>query len=230
MKEKIYLVSIGIRHRRYFRMSEIAGSIVDYIVQSPSSPFGKDFFQSSDTLLNGFESKGRILIGADNGSSIVVDTDSFILNLETDDLDKMLGRIKTDFLPFIKKIFREFKINNINRTGIVFEFKDFDVEKINDISKKITSDSFYKSDIFQLRLSEKDVDIMSLVKKEIYDYANQIISISKNEEGKVLGKFDYQFYYSPEINSIEDIDFNKLIDTASERLKSKFLNWLKYEK
>lgn len=226
MKEKISRISIGIRHQRSFRLPEIAGSIVDYIISS--SPFGKDFFQASDTILNGFESRGRILIGADDGaSSMVIDTDSIILNLKSENFDVDLARIKSELVPFIKKIFTKFSIENINRVGLVFEFQKLSSDQVNEITKTITTDTFSHSDIFQLRFSQKDADIMSMVKKDILDYANNIIAVSKNTENEVFAKFDYQFYYSPEISKIDDVDFDQFIDAASDRLAKKFFNWMK---
>lgn len=226
MKESINRITLGIRHRRSFRVPEVAGAIVDYIIYDSSSPFEANFFQATDTLLDNFENKGRILIGKDSKSSIVVDTDNLVFNLASDNFDDSISKIKTQFIPFFKKIFKEFKLENINRVGMVFEFKFSDGEKINQFVKTLTQDSFSNTDRFDLRFSQKETDTMSVVKRDLVDYKNNIVVLSKTADGVVL-KFDYQFHYSPEIGSINDLDFDKFVEAATERLESKIFKWLK---
>ena len=205
-------------------MAEIAGTVMDNIVYDKSSPFESRFFQATDILLDNFENKGRILIGKDQKSSVVVDIDNVVINLASDNFDEAVTKIKSEIIPFFKKIFKDFKIENTNRVGMVFEFKFPNTEQINEIVNVMTKSTFTKAEYFDLRFSQKDTDQLSSIKKELLDYANSIILISKIKDD-IIVKFDYQFYYSPEINSINDVDFDKFIETATSALEKKLFKW-----
>jgi succinate dehydrogenase flavin-adding protein (antitoxin of CptAB toxin-antitoxin module) len=207
-------------------MPEISGSIIDYIIHNQNSPFINGFWKLSDALLDNFENKGRILI-AENTSSISVDIDGLILNFVSTDFDKDIKRIKEEIIPFFKQIFKEFDIENINRIGMVFEFENKDQNAIEKMVSTLTNSRFSKADRFDLVFSQKDQDMRSLVNQKIFDYANNIIRIRKLKDN-IVATFDFQFYYDPEVNSIEDIEFDEFIKIAIEHLDKDF--WLWYQK
>lgn len=225
MEEKISKVVLGIRYKRTFRIPEISGSIIDYVINDSSSPFKGDFFQTTDALIDNFENKGRVL-QSKKGSSIVIDIDNFILNFKIGDFKSDLGRIKSKIIPFIKKIFNKFEIKDISRVGFVFEFTDKDKDIPDRIIKNITNNNCSNIDKFVLRFSEKDTYAPSFLKKNLLDYVNKIFIMTQTEKGFNV-KFDYQFYYLPVISFIDDINFNDFIDLTLEKFKA--LNWYKQD-
>lgn len=225
MKDKISTISLGIRYRRSFRIPEIAGSVIDFVVNS-QSPFKSKFFTRTDSLIDNLENKGRVLLAEDDKTTFSIDVDNIILNLATDDFENEIKRLKEEIVPFIKKIFKEFEIRNVERIGIVFQFTEENGGVIEQFVKKITGGTFSEVDRFGMRFTKRDKDLTALVKRDLLDFVNYIVSVSRNDKETSV-KFDYQFYYSPEIANIEDVDFNNFIDIAQEKLDSKFLNWYK---
>jgi len=225
---KLYKISVGIRHRRLFRMPEIAGSIIDNVVRDDSSPFSKIFTRTDAILDERRENKGRIIRDNEGLNSLVVDIDSVIINLSTDDIDVTLEKIKNSYLPYIvKNIHKKYDIDNINRIGVVYEYEI--KGDPNFLVQKITNSSIDGVQNFEAQFSSKDKDVRSLVMKDLLDYKNYIIGIAVDEEN-FLAKFDYQFYFLPEIKSISDIDFEGFFKESKEKLEAKFHSWIQNEK
>lgn len=228
MIDNISLISVGLRHRRQFGIAERAGEIIDHIAHDDRSPFGKDFFIKTDALLDQRnENKGRIIYDKTEKNSIVVDIDSLILSLATSNIDQTLERINDEFIPYLESIASKYDIENFNRIGLVFEFTGKEVDFLDKLLHKITNGTFATSNDLAITFASRAGNIESLVMNNLLDYKNYLISIRKNkkEEGYHL-KFDYQFYFKPEIRKTNDIDFKGFIKEARLALSDKFLKWI----
>jgi hypothetical protein len=226
MEKPLVGIALGIRHRRSFHIPEIVGAIIDDITSDEGSPFHKDLFYRTDPLTDGLETKGRLLIGNDDSSSLAIDIDSVVYDTKTDNLQTTVSQLKDTYIPYLmKNVFGKYKIENINRLGIVFTFLEKDTSKVDTLIGEFTNDTFVKPEHLELRFSEKDVAMASLVKKDILDYTNAIVTLQKRDNG-VLSKFDYQFYYAPEIQSVNDVDFTAFLNAAQAEIKSRFFKWI----
>jgi hypothetical protein len=224
----LYKISVGIRHRRSFRVPEIAGSIIDSIIRDDASPFFKIYTRTDAILDERRENKGRILRDDNNLNSLSIDIDSVILNIATEDLEQTIKKVNDVFLPYVlKNVYKKFDIDNINRIGVVFEYNI--VGNPNFLIQKLTGNIIENVQIFESQFSSKEKDLKSLVMKDLLDYKNYIIAIAVDEEN-FLSKFDYQFYFLPEIKSVFDIDFEGFFKESTEKLEEKFLKWIKNEK
>lgn len=228
MELNIKKISFGIRHRRTFRIPEIAGGIIDHIVHDDGSPFNLDYYEKTNAILdNAGENKGRILVDKGGENSLVVDVDSVILNLAAEDIDSTLKEIKERYLPYItKNIHKEFNIKNFNRIGVVYEYEI--TGEPNYLISKLTNNTFSNAQTGLFRFSSKETDQKSQVMQKLLDYKNYLVAIGFDED-TLQAKFDYQFYFQPEIGSVGDIDFSGFIDESKSKLESKFLPWLNYE-
>lgn len=219
MKNNVKKISIGIRYRRSFRIPELAGEITDFIL-GDESPFGSNFF----TEVGAMDKSGKILL-SENGSSLSIDLDSLILNLIVDDdIKTTILKINNNYYPYLVKLLKKFRIENFNRLGMVFEHQLDNGAVINKIVKTITKEEIDAPDNLQLRFSKKIPKIEALVKKEIIDYGNIICTYNKNLDGLNI-KLDYQIYFSPEIASISDVEFEKIFLSSQKYLEDKFYKW-----
>jgi hypothetical protein len=132
MKEMVVEVALGVRHRRSFHVPEIVGSVVDHIINDNASPFHKTIYNRTDALMDGFENRGRVLISRDEASTLAIDIDSVVFDTKCDNLAKTIDEIKETHIPYLaKNVFARFKIENINRLGIVFTFLEKDTSRLD---------------------------------------------------------------------------------------------------
>lgn len=228
IKLKIKKIAIGLRHQRTFGIPELTGSMTDYILHDKKSPFGSDFFDRTDSILEFGENKGRILFKAESDNSLLVDIDNVILTVATDDIESTLKDMKDKYIPYITKyIHKKIEIENFNRLGIVYEY---DITgKADHLISRLTNGTFTNAQTGIFKFSSKQADEKSMVMRKLLDYKNYLIAVAFNEEA-LQAKFDYQFHFQPEIKSAEDIDFNRFIDESKNKLETKFLKWLDNEK
>jgi|GEM_PF-2760596 len=228
MEIKIKKISLGLRHRRMFRIPEIAGGVIDKVIHDSQSPFNKENYERTDALLdNRGENKGRVLVDASGDNSLAIDIDSVIFNTTTDDIDATLKELTDTYIPYItKNIHKDFTIENFNRIGIVYEFSV--TGDPAELLSRITNGNFTSAQNGLFKFASKEVDSRSRVMKDLLDYKNYLIAIGFDED-TFLAKFDYQFYFDPEIKSTGDIEFKAFLDESKQKLDSKFLNWLKVD-
>lgn len=220
MQDKIKKVIIGIRYRRSFRVPDIAGEIVDYVLHDESSPFDSQFF----TEIGDMNNKGRVLLNQ-NGNMLSVDFDSIVLTLIIDNkFDDILKLIKEKYYPYMVNIVEHFGIKNFNRIGIIFDHQLEGSSSVNEIIKSLTDQKITVPDNLELRFSKKLATTEAIWKKDIIDYHNIIATYHKNSEGLNI-KLDYQTYFSPEISSINDLEFLKFIESAEDYRIKNFYNW-----
>src|SRR4051794_36404288 len=162
MEKDISVISLGIRHRRSFRIPEIAGQIIDDIAHDESSPFNKLIFNQTDTIIDGLENKGRILASDDGITSLVIDIDSVVLTLKCADIGTTTQELEKKYIPYLAKhIFTQFHIEYINRLGIIYDFQTNSRNIGNAIISNATAGIFSSPEQMQLRFSEKALDVKS---------------------------------------------------------------------
>lgn len=220
MHKNIKKITLGIRYHRTFRVSSIVGEIVDYVLNDDTSPFGSQFFSEIADMNN----NGKVLLNKD-GNLLSVDLDSIVLTLVVkEDFKIFLKSIRDTYWPYIAKVLKESEIKNYNRLGIIFDH-DFDkLNSLGEVVKNLTQSKINSPDNLELRFSKKISDLDALWKKDIIDYHNVIITYLKNTEGLNV-KLDYQTYFSPEIATVSDIEFDKFIDSAEDYLEKNFYLW-----
>lgn len=216
-------ITIGIRHKRIFRIRDNFGKFIDCILHNSDSPFSIKFFPFIDEKLS-----DSVILHNENDEHFHINTDDFILKLKTeDDFKKSVSHIVNNILPFIKKrIFNITKIDDITRVGIVFSLEFFSKDKISDLISYFTNKNIEKINNFDMRFTRKLPIDESLTKKGVNDYIN-IIYTFVNKKDKMLINFDYQRYFSPELKDINDFDLGNFVESAVANLNNTYDKWLK---
>ena len=223
MNKIIKNITIGIRHKRIFKIRDNFGKFIDCILHNSDSPFSNKYFPLIDEKVS-----NSVVLHNENNEYFQINTDDFILSLNIeDDLKKSILHIADDILPFIKKrIFNVTKIDDISRVGIVFSLEFFSEDKINKLISYFTEKNIESVNNFEMRFTKKLLVNESLIKKGVNDYINVVYTLIKKKD-KMLVNFDYQRYFKPELKDINDFDISKFVNLAVENLEDTYNNWLK---
>lgn len=220
MEDKIIKITVGIRFRRSFRVSDISGQIIDYFLRDESSPFKDIAFDKVGDTGN----RGKVLVD-EKGNTLSIDIDSLILSVNTSNLELTLKKFKDVYFPYFEKgVFKTFSIENFNRLGIIFEHQLESDSLINKAIKTLSSDKIEVPDNCEIRFSKKIPNTKSLINKDIIDFLNVIFTYNKNSKGLNI-KLDYQLYFNPEVAKANDLGFNGFIDSAGDFLRQNFYKW-----
>jgi len=221
MEQKITKITMGIRFRRSFRVSDRLGEIIDFFLRDENSPF-KDklkFDKVGDT-----SNKGMVLID-EEGNTLSIDIDSLVLSVKNSNLESTLKKFKDVYFPYFKNgVLKNFEIENFNRLGVIFEHELEDTSLINNAIKTISSNNIEVPDNCELRFSKKIPTSSALTNKGVVDFSNVILTYNKNSKGLNV-KIDYQLYFSPEIAKANDLEFDKFIESSKNFLKDSFYKW-----
>jgi len=228
---KLDAVLIGIRYQRSWSLLDKTGEIIDKILRDKKSPFAQD----SDyfTKVGGNEKEiGRVLINPDTGCSLQININDLIfkhvLNKHIKEVSKK--NLSWFFSTIIKFIIPEiivyYKIKQIMRVGIVYyhyvDVKDISMEFIN----KAFGDNPGEITKFNLDFHKKYIAEIAIAKKGVSDYKNAIYNI-KNKNNKYEISLDYQYYFEPYNDHLEDWNANIFIESSQRYLEDIFYPWLK---
>ncbi|MFC1645176.1 hypothetical protein ACFL08_04070 [Patescibacteria group bacterium] len=216
-------ITIGIRHKRTFKIRDHFGKFIDRILHASDSPFSTTYFPFLDEKT----SNSFTLHNKDN-EYFQINADDFVVSLKsTNNFQKDILHIKDTVLPFIKKrLFNITEISDISRIGIIFSLEITSKNELNKLISFFTNSNIKSTNDFDMRFSQKIPVSESLVKKNINDYINIIYSLVK-DKNKLFINIDYQRYFEPELRDINDFDLNGFIESATATLNNSYNNWLK---
>jgi hypothetical protein len=216
-------ITVGIRHKRIFKIRDNFGKFIDCILHNEDSPFSIKFFPFIDEKVS-----DSVVLHNEDGEHFQINTDDFILRLKTrDDFEKNVAYVVDKVLPFLKKrIFNITKIDGISRVGIVFSLEFLSKDKINKLISFFTEKNIESINNFEMRFTKKLSVGESLSKKGVNDYISVIYTLVKKKD-KMLVNFDYQRYFKPELKDINDFDLGKFVESAVNNLKDTYEKWLK---
>lgn len=107
----------------------------------------------------------------------------------------------------VNRVFKKFKLKNINRFGFVIksELQDNDdlLSQVSEIIKKTNNGSGTNS--LSLRFNVINKKPLKIGKITTQDFDNRIITYDRaNSDSPLFFSVDYQKYYKPELQTIED--------------------------
>lgn len=231
LKNNIIGLTIGIRFNRSFRVPDISGNIIDNILYGDKTPFGTEFFPRIQ------EKSGRekYLFHTDDQGNIDrylrINTDDLIFGFEiNNNFEEKFDWLKNDIIDYFQNIlFKDFKINNIRRIGIVFSHKVPKNEIVGEAISILTNNEIKDADNINISFSKKVPSEEALYHKNINDYKNVIFNLQEFEE-IISAELDYQYYYTPEIEDLRECSADKVLEDAKIFMEKKFYKWLdKYE-
>lgn len=235
---KLNAVIIGIRYQRLWRILDIGGSVVDTILKNKNSPFilDTDYFTKV-----GEEEKGMALMNPNTNCILRINIDDLIYKHVFDNsagkgakksLNWFFNSIKKFLIP---KIILDFKIQQIRRVGIVYNYYIDSKHISKEYISRVTENNSGEITKFNLDFHKKFPAEIALAKKEINDYKNIIYSIKHKETGDDKEKedkkyeisLDYQYYFEPYTDHLEGWNIGKFLDSSQAYLNNKFYPWLK---
>ena len=95
---KIKGITIGIRYQRSFRIPDIAGEMVDDILQNKKSPFGLDLFDGIQET----STREKVLFNKRTNEYLRINTDDLILGIIlSDNFEEKYDWIKKKVIPYL---------------------------------------------------------------------------------------------------------------------------------
>jgi len=227
MDVKLNAVLFGIRYQRRWHVLDIMGEIIDNILRNEKSPFSDKYFTKVGDQL-----KGKELINQDTECSLKINIDDLIFKHILDEEKEILkGKNLNWFFKSIKdyiipKLVISYDFEQILRVGIVYYHyipkEDISMELIDLITGNLNGETTK----FNLDFHKKMAVDEALAKKGINDYRNVIHFIkSKNEEAYEIG-IDYQHYFKPFTDQIEDFKTGDFLNKSKVYLRDIFYPWL----
>ena len=229
-------ITIGIRYNPNFSIRDNFGNITDRILYSKKSFFNEEMFPLA--LVNPRETQ---LSNDETGDSLQINSTNIILTcnlsnpnivppaniqpkLTIDKLNELHKRFEQDIL---RGIVREFKIGRINRIGYINKYR-FNIRRLSvNFIKKTIGHTFSDITNIDLRFSKKYPLPASMVKKDINDYHNVILTISKKADNEdFLIAIDYQHYFDPVLDVPNQLEFSEFLNSSQSYNSSSFTNWL----
>ena len=216
LNNKIVDITIGIRFQRSFRIKDVLGAITDKLVYSESSPLNEYFERQT-------QNNSEMILTNEQGSYLRVNTDDVIFkHVIEKNIDKELIFL-AEYLKYIKKIIKKYNITGINRIGIIYNHKiESDQKKFINAISAITNSQFNDVDDFSLSFSKKLSATSGVIKKGVNDYKNVIYLFRKISKTDLLIGLDYQKYFLPPLDDIEEKDFEDFISNSKQYLENTF--------
>jgi len=202
MKKKGFVFAIRIA--KSFYVEDMLGAIIDEILYSEHSVFDSAMFPEVH------EQQGiKVLFNRKTQNKFTINHSDFIFEYNIDsDFDKEYQFHLKSFVDIIiNRVFKKFRIQNVFRFGFVIksELEEND-SLLSHVSKKI-KESYNGSDTNSLSLrfniiKKRPKKIGKIVTE---DFDNFIITYDKaNSDSPLFFSVDYQKYYRPELQTIED--------------------------
>jgi len=199
---KITGFAFGIRTVRSFSVEDRLGAIVDEILYSSDSEFNEKLFPEVRENHN-----TKILYDPINQNKFTITPQDFVFefNIKNNFENEFQKYLKSYVGILTKKIFKEYKIKNISRFGFIIKSelndKDNFLKEITSVIEKHKG----SDDSLSLRFNVVTKKPLKLPKLVTEDYDNEIVTYDKaNAESPLTLSVDFQKYFKPELNIIED--------------------------
>lgn len=218
LTEKITDITIGIRFQRSFRIKDVLGAITDKLVYFEDSPLNEYFERQTQ---NGSE----MILTNEKGSYLRVNTDDIIFkHVVEKSIDKELEFLK-EYLKYIKSIIKKYNITNVARIGIIYNHTvEEDQKKFTDAISSLTNNQLNDVDDFSISFSKKISATSGVIQKGVNDYQNVIYLFRKVYDKSLAIGLDFQKYFSPPLEEIEDKNFEDFLNTSKQYLENTFYN------
>ena len=194
----------AIRIAKSFYVEDMLGAIIDEILYTENSLFDPVMFPEVH------EQQGvKILFNRKTDNKFTINHSDFIFEYNVvNDFDKEMQLYLKSFINVItNRVFKKFKIQNISRFGFVIKSElqsNYSLLKqVSDIIKNSCDNSDTNS--LSLRFNIIKNKPLKLGKIVTQDFDNKIITYDRaNIDSPLLFSVDYQKYYNPELQTIED--------------------------
>jgi hypothetical protein len=224
LKNNIIMLTIGIRFNRSYRISDISGEIVDFILNNKKTPLWKDLKNKEVGETYGGE---KIIIDRITKEFLRINTDDIIFSIKiNNNFPEKFNWLTNTAMPIFEEIFTQFKITNIKRLGIIFSHKVSNKKPLNEIISSLTDTKIKDSTGITISFQKKGKTNKGVMQDGICDYTNAIYNIQESSD-HVQVDLDYQYYFEPEEEYFEDCKISSFLTGAKKFLENDFYSWLK---
>lgn len=199
---KITGFALGIRTVKSFSIEDKLGAIIDDVLYSEKSEFNEKLFTEVRENHN-----TKLLFDPVGLNKFTITPRDYIFDYNVkSDFNGEFEKFLTSYVDIItKNIFKTYGIRNISRFGFIVKsvLSDKD-ELLNEVSEIIKK---YKGidDSLSLRFNVITKKPLKVAKIITEDYDNEIVTYDKqNNESPLILTVDYQKYFKPELNIIND--------------------------
>lgn len=225
MTQNVTNITIGIKYIRSFRIQNIHGEIIDSIIRAENTPFKSSEYR----IVFDTNNEGKILSNEDGSKSISIDRDNIVIKFDTNTPKETFNQLQKKIIPFITdKIFKKYKIEGINRIGVIFTHKISKLKEVEQITSKITNQKVVDPNSLLIRFSKKSLDLKGKATSEKNDYKNTIYTFEKTKDG-IIADVDRQKYFEPALKDMRDAGLNDFFLETKAYLKQYIYPWLKDE-
>lgn len=221
-------ITVGIRHQRNFGILDATGKIVDSIARAKDSPFPREFF----TKIGETARRERKLETQDGSSYLAINTDDLIFQYTfRESFDEAFKWVVERCVPyFVTSVLHRYEVADFFRLGIVFGHDLPAPEFISELASNIGSSKLSNPETLIFRLSKKLLVEEALIKKNVQDWRNVILTMNKKEQGDMELDVDIQHYFNPHPDRLDEFDFvgffryskDLLFETYHPMLEQKF--------
>lgn len=219
--DNIFRLTIGIRFDKSFRVLDIAGKIVDTVLNGQNSPFDQDFFP---IFLEG-QMREKALRNESTNDYLSINDSNLIFSVRVDnDYSEKIIWLKEKVVPFFEKeIFKNHKIQNICRIGFIFHHKLSKFEKLKSYVNQFGDiDQNFEPENINLVFSKKIHAQEADYNKDIKDYRNTIFTFRENKENDLIAEMDFQHFFIPVSADLSECGAEKIVNDAEAYLKNIF--------
>lgn len=200
--------AFGIRIVKSFSIEDKLGAIIDEILYSDKSEFNDKMFTDLQENHN-----TKVLFNRNgDGSRFTITPRDFIFDYNVQNsFDLEYKKYLDSYVEIItKRVFSNFKIKNIARFGFIIKATlDKENQLLQDISEVIKKHNKGINDGLSLRFNIVTKKPQKMKNGSISeDYDNEIVTYNKQNINNHFFSVDYQKYFKPELNIIEDATQN----------------------
>lgn len=217
---------VGVRYRKTFTVADNLGAIVDNILQSKQSKFKARVFP----YIQHIDRDEDVLFDFENNipqNKLTINTSNIILDVQNMNKISFKDGVEAFKDTILKYIMHEYSIGYINRIGFINRYILKDKDIIDKFIKGTVGRGINDVNDINLQFSKRLQLTESLVKQGVDDYHNVIVNIiKKNAKDELFLSVDYQLYYSPMLEKVSQIDFDKFLKNANDFIQNHLLGFL----
>ncbi len=218
-------MAIGLKFGANFKVEDRLGAIFDYILYKQGSFFNPKRFPHSVNVNLG----EKILENQTTGDTLRINNSNIIATIHFKDNKLTAEDIFKGFEnDIIKGVVKKFKIEKIDRLGVVF-YHGFQNENfVNNIISKFDKTLDDNLDEFNVRFAKTLPSNDATTKRNVNDYDKVIRTVDTNKStGKATITVDYQRYFRPNIMIGDKFNTSSFYSIANNYRQNKFSEWCK---
>ena len=197
---------------------------MDDILYSSDSKFNEELFPELQRG-NGI----RRLINKNQNCNLTISSTDIIFEYQVKyDFNKEFEEFLTEFEDrILKKVFKTYKINNILRFGFIVGAELSEEDKLLKSISQVINTNYQEvpNDAISLRFNIVNKKPLKIGKEVTQDFDNTIITYDKeNHDAKLIFSVDYQKFFNPSLDTIDDapINYGSFCKKCYESYKKKY--------